>query len=171
VSWTKFHYAPRTDHEGDDSTGDRGHRYSNLVGGTNNPGYDDPNSLNVTWHHNWWTDGVYRRMPRVRFGQNHVFNNLYDSADAGYCVRAGIESQLLLGGNYFDGVAGPHVFNNEEDELTAYIQADSSNVYVDTTGDALTGGGGAPCVDPPYQYTLESAEDARDAILREAGPQ
>ncbi|HEY3255847.1 MAG TPA: hypothetical protein VGJ91_17940, partial [Polyangiaceae bacterium] len=34
VSWTKFAYTPRTDNVGDDSTGAAGHRFSNLVGGT-----------------------------------------------------------------------------------------------------------------------------------------
>ena len=32
ISWTKFHYTPRTDPTGNDSTGAEGHRFSNLIG-------------------------------------------------------------------------------------------------------------------------------------------
>src|SRR5262249_23637727 len=58
VSWTRFHYTPRTDNAGSDSTGASGHRYSNLVGGTDSPSTDDAHALNVTWHHNWWAENV-----------------------------------------------------------------------------------------------------------------
>src|SRR4029077_11166579 len=40
VSWTKFHYTHRTDNSGSDSTGNTGHRFSNLVGGNDNSPVD-----------------------------------------------------------------------------------------------------------------------------------
>lgn len=170
VSWTIFHYAPRTDNQGSDSTGSSGHRYSNLVGSTDTPDHDDANALNVTWHHNWWADNVRERQPRVRFGQNHIFNNLYTSNSTNYCVRAGIEANLLIEANYFDGVDSPHEFNNSSNQATAYITS-INNVYDACTGTQATGGGGTPFTDPPYSYTAESAEAARSAILSDAGPQ
>ena len=127
--------------------------------------------MNVTFHHNWWADNVVERQPRVRFGQNHIFNNLYSSATSNYCIRAGIQSNLLLEGNYFDGVDTPHEFNSTSDQTTAYITADSSNVYDACTGDQATGGGGTPFTTPPYAYTAESAAAARTAIQSGAGPQ
>ena len=36
ISWTKFHYTPRTDDGGSDSTGANGHRFSNLIGSADN---------------------------------------------------------------------------------------------------------------------------------------
>ncbi len=170
ISWTKFHYKPRTDNQGDDSTGAAGHRFSNLVGGTDNPSDDTPTALNVTWHHNWWADNVVERQPRIRFGQNHLFNNLYSSDTTNYCVRAGKEANILLQGNYFDGVDSPHEFNNSTDQGTAYITADSSNTYANTTGTKATGGGGTPFTNPPYAYTAESAAAARTAVMAGAGP-
>ena len=78
VSWTKFDYTPRSDNSGSDSTGASGHRFSNLIGGTDTPStYDDADALNVTWHHDWWADNVMQRMPRVRSGKNHLFNDLW----------------------------------------------------------------------------------------------
>lgn len=171
VSWTKFSYTPRTDDVGADSTGAAGHRFSNLIGGTDDPDdFDDAASLNVTWHHNWWADNVVERQPRVRFGQNHLFNNYWDSATTNYCVRAGIQARILLEGNVFDGVDDPHEFNNEDDRLTANINADASNVYIATTSDRATGGGGAAFTTAPYAYVLEDAALVAEAVQAGAGP-
>ena len=69
ISWTKFHYTPRTDPSGNDSTGAEGHRFSNLIGSADNvPG--DVGHLNITWHHDWWADNVNQRMPRSRPGRS-----------------------------------------------------------------------------------------------------
>jgi pectate lyase len=172
ISWTKFSYTPRTDDVGNDSTGAAGHRYSNLVGGTDEPDdFDDANSLNVTWHHNWWADNVVERQPRIRFGQNHLFNNFYDSDTSNYCVRAGIDANVLLEGNFFDGVDDPHEFNNEDDQLTANITAGASNTYLNTTSDQATGGGGTPFTDPPYDYPLDPSAGIPESVSSGAGPQ
>jgi pectate lyase len=171
ISWTKFSYSPRTDDVGSDSTGAAGHRYSNLVGGTDSPDdFDDANSLNVTWHHNWWADNVVERQPRVRFGQNHLYDNYWNSVTTNYCVRAGIESQILLEGNYFDHVDDPHEFNNATDQLTANISADNSNIYDATTSDMATGGGGPAFTDPPYDYILDDGAGVPAAVTSGAGP-
>ena len=171
ISWTKFSYTPRTDDEGSDSTGAAGHRFSNLVGGTDEPDdFDDAASLNVTWHHDWWADNVVERQPRVRFGQNHLFNNYWNSATTNYCVRAGIQARILLEGNVFDGVDDPHEFNDADDQLTANITADESNVYVETTSDRAVGGGGPAFEVAPYEYELEDAALVADAVQASAGP-
>jgi pectate lyase len=165
ISFTKFMYTPRTDNVGDDSTGAAGHRYSNLVGGTDSPStFDDANALNVTWHHNWWADNVVERQPRIRFGQNHLYNNYWNSDTTNYCVRAGIESNVLLEGNVFDGVDTPHEFNNEDDEGTANVTAGNTNVYLNTTGDRVTGGGGQAFTNPPYQYVLDNSNGVAAAV-------
>jgi pectate lyase len=170
VSWTKFHYTPRTDNAGSDSTGANGHRFSNLVGGTDSPStYDDANSLNVTWHHNWWADNVVERQPRVRFGKNHIFNNLYTSTASNYCVRAGIQAQLLVENSAFVGVKNPQAFNSTSDQGTAYITA-QGNLYSGTSGTQSTGGGGTPFTTPPYSYTPDATAGLQAAIQSGAGP-
>ena len=140
VSWTKFHYTARTDNTGNDSTGAAGHRYSNLVGGSDNSAAD-VGKLNVTWHHNWWADRVVERQPRVRYGKNHLFNNLWSSSGDNYCVRAGMNAQILLESNVFVGVKTPHEFNNTADQGTSFITS-TNNVYSGTSGTLATGGGG-----------------------------
>ncbi len=178
ISWTKFSYTPRTDSVGDDSTGAAGHRFSNLVGGSDSApkGWPGTRPLNVTWHHNWWADGVVERQPRVRYGRNHLFNNYYSSTASNYCVRAGIEASVLLEGNAFEGVSRPHEFNNEgkdsSDAATAFIAAGSgakANSYVSTSGAKTTGGEGEGFT-PPYTYQVEAASAVAAAVKAGAGP-
>ena len=171
VSYTKFSYTPRTDNVGNDSTGASGHRYSNLVGGSDSPDdFDDANALNVTWHHNWWADNVVERQPRIRFGQNHLYNNYYSSDSSNYCIRAGIQASVLVEGNVFDGVDDAHEFNSPEDEATANIALGSTNIYSNTTSDKATGGGGPAFTDPPYDYSLDPASAVAAAVASAAGP-
>jgi pectate lyase len=168
VSWTKFHYTPRTDNGGSDSTGASGHRFSNLVGGGDGV-TGDAGKLNVTWHHNWWADNVVERQPRVRFGKNHILNNLYTSTSGSYCVRAGIEAQILVENNAFIGVKNPQEFNSTTDQGTAYITS-KGNLYSGTSGTQAMGGGGTPFTTPPYSYTPDSTADLEAAIRSGAGP-
>jgi pectate lyase len=174
VSWTKFSYTPRTDDVGNDSTGAAGHRFSNLVGGTDDApsGWPGTRPLNVTWHHNWWADNVVERQPRVRFGRNHLFNNYYNSSASNYCVRAGIEASVLLQANAFDGVDSPHQFNSEANEKTAFIalgEGELVNAYADVSGERAEGGGGAG-FEPPYDFDVDPADGVASAVTAGAGP-
>jgi pectate lyase len=169
VSWTKFHYTARTDNIGDDATGASGHRYSNLVG-TSDSASGDAGKLNVTWHHNWWADRIVERQPRIRFGQNHLFNNLWTSTGDNYCVRAGTNAHVLLENNAFVGVMAPVTFNSTTDQGTAYITS-TNNLFSGTTGTTATGGGGTPFTTPPYAYTLDANTAVQTAVQAGAGPQ
>lgn len=65
----------------------------------------DRNKLRVTLHHNLFHD-LGQRVPRVRYGQVHVFNNQYTlttegAARYGYHWGVGIESQIVAQNNHF----------------------------------------------------------------------
>jgi pectate lyase len=63
----------------------------------------DVGKLRVTLHHNLW-DGLGQRAPRVRFGQVHVYNNLYrirKVENYGYSWGVGIDSHLYAESNFF----------------------------------------------------------------------
>jgi pectate lyase len=125
--------------------------------------------LNVTWHHNWWADNVVERQPRVRYGKNHILNNLYTSTASNYCVRAGMDAQILVENNVFVGVKNPQQFNSTADQATAYITA-TGNSYSGTSGTTATGGGGTPFTNPPYAYTADATGSLQSAIQSGAGP-
>jgi pectate lyase len=141
-------------------------------------GHDDMNSaedfghLKVTMHHIWWQDTVDQRMPRVRFGDVHVYNNLYSGTGVNsYCVAAAIQSRLLVENNYFDNVKNPHVFFSfttvqSLTEPTAQMVA-NGNTYVGASTDPagqLSGQGDA--FTPPYSTVLEPADTLLKGFAR-----
>jgi pectate lyase len=157
VSWTKYHYtaaAPKQDH-----------RFSNLIGHSENSADTDRDRLKVTYHHNFWSEGVEQRMPRVRFGQVHVFNNYVNAPGAIATVAAGTEAQLLVENNHFEAVNDPHFFH--EGSATAQIAA-TGNAYVATTGKRDVGQGASFAA--PYPYTLDPVKEVPCDVVRGVGP-
>ncbi|RBW69723.1 pectate lyase family protein [Bacillus taeanensis] len=66
----------------------------------------DRGKLKVTFHHNYYKN-LNQRLPRVRFGEVHVYNNYYEfSKDAnyefGYVWGVGKESKIYVENNYFN---------------------------------------------------------------------
>ncbi|MEC5400312.1 pectate lyase family protein [Uliginosibacterium sp. H1] len=89
----------------------RTHDKTNLLGGSDTAsaqtGYG-PGKIDVTFHHNYWLNTV-QRMPRVRFGRVHVYNNFYDldwrsSADyrLGETWTVGTAAKLFAENNVLD---------------------------------------------------------------------
>jgi pectate lyase len=154
VSWSRFYYVERTDT----------HRFGSLCGHD-----DDPEgTLDVTLHHNWWGDGVLEMMPRTVGGRLHIFNNYYSASDNVYCIGAGYMSKLLVQNNFFDGVNDPIVFRSDEDASGAHTAEilEMGNDYGSAVGEHVSRG---TAFDPPYVYSLEPAQAARDAVVAMAG--
>jgi pectate lyase len=152
ISWTKFSY-----------TGGRtnGHQFSNLVGsGDDVP--TDAGRLRVTYHHDWWADNVQERMPRVRYGQVHLFNNLYTPSGNNYCIGLGFYANVLTENNLFVDVQDPiqaSKYSNAESVLVS-----RGDLFLGTSG--VTAGKAGTVFDPPYEYTLDNAETL-DGLVRE----
>jgi pectate lyase len=96
VTYCKFYYTSLS-----------GHTYACLIGSSDNDADTDQGKLRCTFHNVWWADGCVERMPRVRFGKVHVVNNLFDSKDAAYCIRAGYSANLHIEKNSFLNVKQP----------------------------------------------------------------
>jgi pectate lyase len=161
ISWSKFRYTS--------AAPDAEHKFSNLIGHSDDNASEDSGRLNVSLHHNWWAEGVTERMPRARFGKIHSFNNYFSSSGNNYCVRAGRGAQILIENNYFDGVSSPHEFNNAEDEPTAHI-TERGSTYANTSGTQARGGGGTPFTSAPYQVELEPSAEVPARVKACAGP-
>lgn len=154
VSWNKFRYSSSP--PADD------HRFSNLIGHSDDNASEDTGRLKVTLHHNWWADRVVERMPRGRFGDIHVFDNYYSSTGNNYVIRAGVYAQILVENNYFKGVDTPH----EIDGTGAQIVA-RGNVYDATTGAQDTSGS---AFTPGYGYAIDAASSIPALVQQGAGP-
>ena len=94
VSWTRFRYLIEPFSGG--SGGNDDHRNSNLIGNSNNTADLDEGRLNCTFICCWWGEGCSERCPRVRFGNVHVVNCLYDGNDYKYCVGYGVYSNIYV---------------------------------------------------------------------------
>jgi len=162
VSWTKFHYSPRKDPEGDDSTGDSGHRFSNLIGAADNVA-GDVGKLNVTWHHDWWADNVNQRMPRTRAGKIHLFNNLFTASGNSYCSNAGQGAALLVENSIYSGVKAPFQVDSNSVGLIS-----KGNTFPNSSGNTM---GSGSAFTPPYPYAADAVDNLQAAIEANAGPQ
>jgi pectate lyase len=86
VSWNRF-----TDHD------------KTMLIGSSNTSTTDPGKLNVTVHHNLF-DNTLQRLPRVRFGQVHVYNNFYvipEPEPFVYALGVGVQSKIFAESNAF----------------------------------------------------------------------
>jgi pectate lyase len=97
VSWNRF----------------RNHDKTMLIGSSDNAPAD-VGKLRVTFHHNLFA-GIGQRAPRVRYGQVHLYNNLYRIEDLptyGYSWGVGVQSSIYAENNYFrtDDTVTPDMF-------------------------------------------------------------
>lgn len=94
VSWTRFRYLIEPMAGG--AGGNDRHCNSNLVGGSDKTADLDEGHLNCTFICCWWDKGCIERCPRVRFGNVHVVNCLYDNDDYNYCIGYGVYSNIYV---------------------------------------------------------------------------
>lgn len=167
VSWSTFWY----------SNASSNHRFASLVGSGGGDHPEDEGKLRVTYHHNWWAQNVDERMPRVMYGEGHIYNNYYNSPGNEYAIGFGSYGSILVQNNYFKDVKDPHVFMHD---VYAYAEA-SGNIYDGATGSRHTGkhgnrdaqgneGATYDPVSPPYSYSLDEASDIPALVQRCAGP-
>jgi len=164
ISWSKFHYSAT---RGPNYGGSEVHHFSNLVGG-GDQATGDAGHLRVTWHHNWWAENVVERQPRIRFGQNHLYNNLWTSTGSNYCVGVGFNSNVLTENNVFMNVEDP--INSTGYSNAASTVVSRGNVYTATRGQTADKIGSNGPFTPPYPYTLDVASSVQSAVTTGAGP-
>jgi len=156
ISWTKFSYS---------GLRAGGHQFSNLVGSSDNEP-EDAGHLRVSYHHDWWASNVRERMPRVRYGQVHIFNSLYSAAGDNYCIGVGVFANVLTEANVFVGVRDPIESASYSNEQSVVVSRD--NLYIDTGG--ATEDRGGPVFTPPYEYELEPVRRVQAHVENGAGP-
>ncbi len=70
-------------------------------------GSSDEDNFNrqITFHHNRW-ENVNSRLPLIRFGQIHIFNNFYSKVDS-TAINSRMGAIARVEQNYFDAVKNP----------------------------------------------------------------
>ncbi|MFZ5989217.1 MAG: anti-sigma-I factor RsgI family protein [Bacillota bacterium] len=126
----------------------------------------DAGKLHVTMHHNWYDSGCKQRMPRVRYGQVHLYNNYYGASGSDYNVGVGVYSQILVENCYFDNQRT--AWNNMSTSSNqGEIQWNSGNEFVSTS--IPTWAPNSDVFDPPYSYTLDPGSNVKSIVTAGAG--
>jgi pectate lyase len=148
VEWCKFYYNQQT-----------AHSFVNLVGADNlDP---DQGKLNTTFHHNYYWKNCDARMPRIRFGRVHVYNNVMDSYtnhEVSAYIEACIGSQVLIENNTF--LSGEDAWARREDGKLKAV----GNTFGLNWFDGVPTGGNDVVFTPPYSYTIDSVSTLSNVI-------
>jgi pectate lyase len=166
VSWSRFEYAPKII--------GNAHEYVDLIGSSDS---DDASQFHVTFHHNWYSTNCIERMPSVRFGRVHVFNNYYTALGNNYCVRTRINAEVLVENNFYLGVQNPwerFVTSGTPGKLRAIGNITNNCTFVNgwVSGAVVIPGDdtlGSDLNPPPYTYTMNPAVDVPYYIQTYAG--
>jgi len=148
VSWCKFYYIDQN-----------GHRNVNLVGASDDD-TGDIGKLHVTFHHNWYGSLCTSRMPMVRYGRAHVYNNYFNCPSDNYCVRSRKQAECLIENNYFNGVNDPYYKEGGKIKASRNVLVNCSGIIDPGIDDVFT---------PPYSYTLNNPMDVPIMVQHEAG--
>ncbi|MGC9535910.1 pectate lyase family protein [Streptomyces sp. UG1] len=137
------------------------HFKGSLVGHSDNNASEDTGHLKVTYHHNQFSN-VYSRIPSLRFGTGHFYNNHVVGADTACHSRMG--AQMLVENN---------VFRDTKLAVTTSRSSDEDG-YANLRGNDL--GGAATEISrvgsfttPPYSYTAEPAAGVVASVTSGAG--
>lgn len=141
VSWCKFYFTAPNDNN------DR----VALVGNTDSSG--DEGTLHVTFHHNWFGQYCMQRMPSLRYGRGHIYNNYYHCPGNIYCIWSRIQAEALVENNYFKEINEAYVNNRDGAPVEEWGKiAASGNILDQCTGTVHPGTD--TVFAPPYAYTL-----------------
>jgi pectate lyase len=168
VSNTKFFYSSARSDPND--TGAAGHRFSNLIGGSDSNGSEDTGHLNITWVHDWWAQNVVERQPRVRFGKNHLVNNLWTCTGNNYAIGVGVGANILTQNNAFVNIKTPI-------NTTSFVKTSIAPSAIRSTGNLATGITGTAPSDlnpstvftPPYSIAIDAASGVQAFVQANAG--
>jgi pectate lyase len=156
VSWCKFYF----------TTPNSNQSRVSLIGSSDDA-TDDLGRLHITFHHNFFGSLCWQRIPSVRYGRAHIYNNYYNCPGNLYCIRSRIQAECLIENNYFDGVNDPYyIYINDPGEITGKIRA-SGNVFYNCTG--RVDDGDDDVFVPPYSYTLDDTLDFPTVVRLGAG--
>jgi pectate lyase len=148
-----------------------------LIGHSDNNASEDTGHFNVTFHHNYYVD-VDERMPRMRFGNAHVFN-LYCENLGGNGIQSTADAATLVENSYFyQPKSGTLPTREENGGPTGIIKVvNSTIVNLPSVNVQFRQFGetnflfNAPFVGavPPYPYTLDPTANVPSIVTNWSG--
>ncbi|ORY26842.1 pectin lyase-like protein [Neocallimastix californiae] len=142
------------------------HYKASLIGHSDSNASEDTGKLHITYHHNYFKN-VGSRLPSLRFGTGHVFNNVYENIEAS-SVNIRMGAKALVEGNVFRNANKPISTNLDSKQEGSVVQR--NNDFGSTANsNSITRTDGLTSV--PYQYSAENVNNVYNSVVKSAGPQ
>jgi pectate lyase len=119
--------------------------------------------IRATYHHNRFYN-CGSRMPSIRFGKAHIFNNYYHDNPSGSGVNSRMGAVVRVENNYFANSDDPI---GSWDSRSVGFWDVSNNLFVGATGSQPTTSTGE--LVPPYEYALDAPADVPAVVEQIAG--
>jgi pectate lyase len=145
VSWNRFH----------------DHYKVSLVGHSDSNGSQDTGHLKVTYHHNWFYN-VNSRLPSLRFGTGHAFDNYFNGSDT--AIHSRENAQFLVQNNVFRSVSTP-IETTGDSPVDGFVNQ-SGNDFGGGTNDITQTGS---FTSPPYSYSLDATSSVISTVSTYSG--
>ncbi|MET7683931.1 polysaccharide lyase family 1 protein [Streptomyces sp. NPDC005423] len=139
----------------------KNHYKGSLVGHSDSNASEDTGHLRVTYHHNWFND-VNSRIPSLRFGTGHFYDNYVVGADTAVHSRMG--AQMFVQNNVFRDT-DVAVTTNRDSDVDGYANLSGNDLGGATTEISQVG----TFTSPPYSYTAEPASTVVASVTSGAG--
>ena len=137
------------------------HFKGSLVGHSDNNASEDTGHLRVTYHHNSFNN-VYSRIPSLRFGTGHFYDNYVVGAETAVHSRMG--AQMLVENNVFRSTVVA-VTTNRDSDVDGYANLRGNDLGGAATEVSRVG----TFTSPPYSYTAEPASSVVASVTSGAG--
>jgi len=141
------------------------HYKASLVGHSDSNGSEDTGKLHITYHHNYFKN-IGSRLPSLRFGTGHVFNNVYENIEAS-SVNVRMGAQALVESNIFKNANKPISTNLDSKEEGLVVERNNDFGTTAYTN-SITKKGNLSTV--PYQYSADNVNSVYSAVTSGAGP-
>ncbi len=137
------------------------HFKGSLAGHSDNNASEDTGHLKVTYHHNQFSN-VYSRIPSLRFGTGHFYDNYVVGADTAVHSRMG--AQMLVENNVFRSTKVA-VTTNRSSDVDGFANLRGNDLGGAATEVSRVG----TFTTAPYSYTAEPASSVVASVTSGAG--
>lgn len=137
------------------------HFKGSLVGHSDSNASEDSGHLKVTYHHNHFSN-IYSRIPSLRFGTGHFYDNYVVGADTAVHSRMG--AQMLVENNVFRSTKVA-VTTNRSSDVDGFANLRGNDLGGAATEVSRVG----TFTTAPYSYTAEPASSVVASVTSGAG--
>ncbi|ORX77565.1 pectin lyase-like protein [Anaeromyces robustus] len=143
------------------------HYKTSLIGHSDRNASEDTGKLHITYHHNYFKN-TSSRLPSLRFGTGHIYNNIYEDVDNS-CINVRMGAQALIEGNVFRNVYRPIVTDLYSNEGGYAVSRNNDFDSYSEESNPVSSVGNLTSV--PYSCEIDDVTTVYNNVKKNAGPQ